>query len=151
MNLYNAPSVPVTNFMTDSPRGILKDAALKADRKSFSRSIFYYPWGIKYDADDVVTKTIINVESFIRSIIKWGIFLSAVAVYALGTTTGGIVAGSIALSSILVIRTLSNKLSSVKDEYAKVYTWGTNHFRSVFGAILTNVPVMTYKLVNERY
>lgn len=155
MSLYNAPSVPTINFFKDSPQDILKDAALKSKKQSMvssSISLFEFRWSSSYyDADDVVTKTIIRVEDFIKSIIKWGIFFSAVAIYSLGATTGGMVTGAIALSSFLIIKVVNNKLSAVKDEYAKVYSWGINHFRSIFGAIFTNVPVMNYKLINNLY
>ncbi|NGX35461.1 MAG: hypothetical protein K1000chlam1_00286 [Candidatus Anoxychlamydiales bacterium] len=158
MSLYYASSVPIINFFKDSPQDILKDAALKSKKQSmvssinYSGSLFGFRWSSSdYDADDVVAKTIIRVEDFIKSIIKWGIVFSGVAIYSLGATTGGMVTGAIALSSFLIVKVVNNKLSAVKDEYAKIYSWGINHFRSIFGAIFTNVPVMNYKLINNLY
>ena len=152
MSFYET-QVPIANFFTDSPRDILKDAALKADKSTYRYiGLNIVKWRCKgYDADDIVTRTINNVERFIRSIIKWGLFLSAVSLYALGAASGSMVAGAIVLSSAITIYVVNNKLSAVKDEYAKVYSWGINHFRCIFGSLFTGYPVMSYKLINNLY
>lgn len=161
MSLENAKAVPLVDILTNSPRAVLSDAALKAEKGHFfstnpffshSYSYRWRPWSSSSaDADDVVTKTINNIESFIHNTIKFAVFFAALAIYVMGAKTGLIVGGAIALSSFLVIRVLYKKLSDVKDEYAKVYSWGFKHFRSIFGAFFTDVPLTTYKLVNKLY
>ena len=158
MSLDNAKAVSVIDVITSGPRQVLSDAALKADTNHFfSRHYNRYTHGYGWsrstpaDADDVVTKTINNVESFIHKTIKFAVFFAGLALFAMGAKTGLMVGGAIALGSFLVIRVLNKKLSDIKDEYAKIYSWSFKHFRSRWGAIFTGVPLTTYKLVNRLY
>ncbi|NGX35460.1 MAG: hypothetical protein K1000chlam1_00285 [Candidatus Anoxychlamydiales bacterium] len=140
---YSAPTIPLLNFVKDSPKNILRDMALKSDVTSS-----YYQ---KRKVHDIFSATVNKVERFIGSIIKLGIFFSGVAIYYLGIPSGLAAAGGIALSSALLIYLTQNKLRVVKDQYAKVYSFGWNHIHSLVGGCVTFTQPLSYRLVKGLY
>lgn len=141
---YSSPTIPLMNFLKDSPRTVLRDMALKSDIKSSS----YYE---KRKVHDIFSATIHKVERFVRSIIRLGILSAGIAIYYLGATTGGMVAGGIALGATIAIYLTQKKLRAVKDQYAKVYSFGWNHIRSQIGGLITFTQPLSYKLVRGLY
>jgi len=145
---FGSTSIPLLNVVKDSPRTILRDMALKSDTSDINQLVTY-PNLRK--VHDIFNATIDKIESFIRSIVKLGILGSGIAIWYFGATTGLAIAGGIALGVTISNYLLQKKSRAIKDEYAKVYSFGWNFIRSQIEGALTFTQPLSYRLVKGLY
>lgn len=142
---YSSPTIPMLNIFNDKPRQVLRDIALKSDVETSG-------WlSTRRNAHDIFTATIDKVERFVRTIIRLSIIGAAISLYYLGAMTGGALAGGLFIFSGATIYALQKKSRAIKDEYAKVYSFGVNYIRPVIEGAITFTQPLSLRLVKGLY
>ena len=143
--MHQIPTIPMLNIINDKPRQVLRDMALKSD-------VEYSGWlSTRRNPHDIFTATIDKVERFVRAVIRLSIIGAAISLFSLGAMTGGALAGGIFIFSGVTIYTLQKKSRAIKDEYAKVYSFGWNYIRSLIQGSFTLTQPRSLRLVKGLY